>query len=330
MGSTLLRKIQIGRETTAGTAVAATRLLRLTGIPSDDREINQVDENIGLLSKSDRTNNPKLAASFKMDGELTFQEAPYLFAASIENTVMPASDGAGSGKVYEYNAGITGSRVISTFTLEGGDGQKVGEVEYSFIKTLTVSGAGAEPLKVNANWTGRQLSDAEFTASLPIPDVTSINFGLGHLYIDSIDGTAGTTEITDTFLGFRLTIKSGWEERYASGSDHKYFTHIACLDPEIKLELDLERNSTAEAIMGYKDNETPKLVRLEFDGNALTTAGMTYSKFALIFDLAGKFTKVDEGEKNKGTIVTAQFVAGYNSTAAKFFDVIVVNEEATL
>ena len=330
MGSILLRKIQIGRETTAGVPVAATKVLRLTGIPSDDREITQPDENIGLLSKADRTNTAKLAASFEMDGDLTFQEAPYLFAASLENTVSPVSDGEGSGKVYEYKAGVTGSRVISTFTLEGGDSQKAGEMEYSFIKTLTISGAGAEPVTVNAVWNGRQLSDTEFTPSLPIEDVQSANFGLAHLYIDSIDGTAGTTEITETFLGFRLTINSGWEERYASGSDSKCFTHIACLNPEINLELDFERNSNAEAVIGYKDNETPKLIRLELDGNPLTTAGTTYSKFAVIFDLAGKFTKVDEGDKDDGAIVTAQFAAGYNGTAAKFFDAIVVNEVAAL
>ncbi len=58
-----LQKIQIGKEVSSGTPVAATALWRGKGNMLDDqRVINKIEENVGLLTETLRTNISKLLA----------------------------------------------------------------------------------------------------------------------------------------------------------------------------------------------------------------------------------------------------------------------------
>ncbi len=58
MGVKALRKIQIGKETTAGTAVAATTIWRGMGTIEDQREIRRIDEDVGVLQRTNRSATP--------------------------------------------------------------------------------------------------------------------------------------------------------------------------------------------------------------------------------------------------------------------------------
>jgi len=90
-----------------------------------------------------------------------------------------------------------------------------------------------------------------------------------------------------------------------------------------------EHNSTAVAEKLNWRNQTPRLLRINCDGNALTTAG-TFNNKTLRIDLAGKWEKFEKiGESDGNDIINATFRAGYDSTAAKFAEIKVVNETAS-
>lgn len=329
-GITLLSRCQIGKETTAGTAVAATSILRFeNGYLDDQREVVHVSENVGYLSKVNRTNTPKLLGSFNMNGVATFEQICYVLESSIK-TVSPANDGSGSGKIRTYTGETTAANTTATYTLEGGDNQQAYEMEHAFAKSWTLSGAGANSLQLSGDWYGRQIQKATFTSSLSLPSVDEINFGEGKLYIDGVSGTMGATQVTNTWLDFSLKYTSGLQERF-TGNGNKYFGTVEHVGPEITLDLTLEHDTNAVSLFDAFQSETPYQIRMLFEGPALTTAGTTYSKKTLRIDLVGKVEKWGTPKDDNGvSTIPVTFRAAYDGTCAKFFEMVVVNQLASL
>jgi len=328
MGSKALRKIQVGRETTAGTSVAATLKWRGLGTLEDQREVIFPDEDVGYLSGIDRAYTPKLLGALSMDSvPATFEQLPIILSAGVKNVVTGATDTGGSGKVYTYTFPTTSANTITTWTIEGGDDSGEEEMEYSFVESFELSGNGGEVLNVSANWLGRQVTPSTFTGSITAPaTVEEILFSKGKLYIDAT--TIGTTQVTNTLLGASMQVNTGWIPKYTA-EGNLYFSFPQSTKPEVLLNVTFEHNASSVSEKAAWRAGTSRLLRLQFAGNALTTAG-TFATKLLRIDLAGKWEKFDKiGDMNGNDIVTGTFRAGYNATAAKFAEIKVVNETAS-
>jgi len=330
MASKALRKIQLGAETTAGTAVAADTLWRGLGVIEDQREVIFPDEDIGYLSGKARNYVPKYGAALSMDSvPATFEGLPIILSAGVKNVITGVTDTGGSGKVYTYTFPTTSANSITTWTIEGGDDQQAEEMEYSFVESFDIAGNGGEALTMSANWIGRQVSKCSFTASVTTPaTVEEILFGKGKLYIDAASGTMGTTEKSATLLGMSLNVNTGWITKYAADGN-LYWSWAQVTKPEVLLNVTFEHNTTAVAEKDAWKAKTPRQLRLKFEGAALTTAG-TFTYKTLLIDLAGLWESFDAiGDMNGNDIVTGTFRAGYDATCAKFAEIKVVNETAS-
>jgi len=336
-GIKALRKIQIGKETTAGTAVAATTIWRGMGTLSDDRELVFVDEDVGSYMSPGRVYIPKKEASIALDEvEATFEQAPYIFAMSIENItsgVVDAGTGA-TGYIYQYDV-PTGStaNTIQTYTFEGGDNQRVDEVEYCHVTDWTLSGAPGEAIKLSANVRGRQATDAEFTGALSVPTVEHALFQKGKLYIDATGGTIGTTQVANVWKGFTVNYPSAIKANY-TGDGNLYFTATVFTghnEAPITGEIVLDHGTVAEAEIGFARAGTTRLVRFLIEGDALTTAGDTYTYKTLQVDAAIKYTEVpDIGDADGDSILTFPFRVVNSSSDSLGMQIIVVNELSAL
>jgi hypothetical protein len=78
---------------------------------------------------------------------------------------------------------------------------------------------------------------------------------------------------------------------------------------------------------------TARLIQLKFEGSALTTTDdlATYDVKTFIINLAGKWEKFGPLDDQDGDdVVTGTFRARYNAEAARFAEIIVVNEVETM
>lgn len=325
-----LRKLQLGVESTSGTAVAATDIMRCTGTLEDQQETVFADEDVGYLSGTDRVYVPKKLAAVTMEGEATFEQLPIMFTAGIENIVTPAADGAGTGKIYQFDFPTTAPNTIKTYTIEGGDNQQAEEMEYAFVEKFELSGNAGEALKFSADWLARQAAPTTFTTISTLTVVEEILVSKAKLYIDAAGGTIGTTQKTNTLIGIKLSCVTGWQPVY-TGDGNTYFSFIKCVMPELMLDVTFEHDATAVAEIAAWRAGTARLVQLKFEGAALTSAGTAYTYKTVIVNLAGKwekFSKIDEQDGND--IVTGTLRCRFNSTASLFAQIIVVNEVASL
>jgi len=300
------------------------------GLLDDQREVIFPEEHVGYLSGVDRSYVAKLLAGISFENTpATFEQLPYLLAASIENVVSGSADGAGSGYIYQYDFPTTSANSIQTYTIEAGDDQQEEQCLYGFVERVHLSGAAGEAVSMEADWIGRQVSTSTFTSSLSLPSVTEILFGKGKLYIDDVE-SIGSTQKSNTFLNFDLDIQSGWRPVF-TGDGNLYFTFNKNVGPAVTLDVTFEHDATAVAEKLAWRNGTSRSIRMLFEGAALGTSGTTYTYKTLNIDLCGRWENFDViGEQDGNDIVTGHFRGLYNSTEDLFGQIIVVNELSAL
>lgn len=330
-GIRALRRIQLGKETTPGTLVAATTIWRGKGTIEDLLEVKYPEEDVAMIAGGNRFNIPRVQAALAMeDTEATYEQVFHIFEASHKLVTTGVADGGGTGKVYTYPFhSLAALNTIRTYTIEGGDDFQEEEFGYGFIKGYKFSGAAGGPVMVSADWVGRQVAPATFTASIAQTVVEDVLFSLGKLYIDAIGGTIGATQKTNTFLEFSLEVTTGWIP-YFTGDGQLYFSAHKATMPEVVLKVKFEHETTSVAEKANWRAGTPRLIRVQFLGTALTTPA-TFTNKTLRFDLAGAwehFDKIDEKDGND--IVEGTFRARYDATAAKFYEAVVVNQVASV
>lgn len=333
MGTRGLRRCQLGLEVTEGTPVAATAIYRSPAeMPEDRRVVTQVNEEVGYLPGTDRTYTPSIEGALTFPShEATFEQAPYVMAASIKDVVTGATDGAGTDKIYAYPFPTTALNAIKTYTLEAGDDQQAQEMEGSWVESWELSGVGGAAWMLTALWRGRQWTNTTFTGALAIPAVDTLLFGKTKLYLDAIGGTIGTTLQTGTFLGASIRFTSGWEFK-PSGEGNLYPTIRYFNASKYMLEVDVtfEHDTAGVARVTDYRAETARLVRIQCDGPAVGTPGTTYSTKAMRFDCAAKVASLGYDEQNGNDILKITMRSRYNTTAAIHATISLVNELASL
>lgn len=335
MGQKWAQKIQLGRETTAGTAVAATTIWRgAGGMLSDTREVVMVDEQVGIAMPTTRNYIPMLGGSLSMaETPATFEQLPHILEAGIKSVGTGAADGSGSGKIYTYPVGMTSANTIKTYTIETGDNQQAEEMEYSFVESFTLSAERGSAVMMSAEWIGRQVTNSTFTSALSIPAVSDIMAGDGLFYIDAVSGSMGGTAISGLLLSWSLDVTTGWRGKWTVDSGQRYF-NFAYFDKDsfsAELSMTFEHDASAVAQKALFRSGTPRQFRIKVPGPALGTNGTTYQQKTLQIDAVGVYTAfeaLDSDEGNSIVNVTAQI--GYDPTAAKGLQIVVVNELSTL
>jgi hypothetical protein len=330
-GIKALRIIQMGRETTAGTIVAATTVWRGTGTLEDKREVKFPEEDVGYLPTIDRNYVPKLFAALGMDSvEATFEQSPHVFEAAIK-AVSAVQDGSGSGYVRTYPFPVTETQaLIKTYTLEGGDNQQAEVSEYCYVPDFTLEAKSGEAWTLTPNWEGRQIAKQAFTGSVALPTVEEILFGATKIYIDDVTGTIGSTQKTLTLLGAKLNYKSGLIPKF-TGDGQLYFSFVQQARPEATLTLTFEHNATAVAEKDKWIAKTARLIRLLSEGATFTTAGSSYTNKTQIIDVAGKYESFGPlGDQDGNDILEAVLKVSYDPTAAFFGRIINVNTLSAL
>lgn len=327
MGIKALQKIQFGRETTAGTPVAATIMWRGEGKLKDQRVIKLVKEDIGSIFPNNNVYIPKLEAEISIDKTpATFEHLPHILEMGIlAATVTTVDSGSGYTWIYPFsNTGAPGT--IKSYTFELGDDQDAADVEYVFAEEIELDFSPGEAVMLSAKLTGRQTTDSSFTSLTPV-SCEEILASKMVLSIDASGGTIGATPVTQSVLGASVKIKTGLRPFY-TGDGALYFSKPMFGAPDVSGKFLLEHNSTAVGQVEAAEAGTPKLLRIKVLGSALTTPA-TYTHKTLIVDSAIRYTKVPElDDKDGNTVVEFEWEAVYDSTTVP--QVIVVNNEATL
>ncbi len=332
MGIKKLRRIQVGPEATAGTAVAATE--RLFGPGASVQALDNVmfveHDDGDIVGRDETVKTRQFAQVAVPERAFSFEQFVWLLQCGVAAQQTGVDDAAGTGKIYTHVFPRTAAATIKTLTVEAGDNVQAHEMEYGFCRDFTVSGETTEEgqvVQMGATLQGRQRAQATFTALDPA-SVTFAPANLGSLYIDDADGTVGTSQVEATLVGWSLRVTTGLVPVFSADGE-LYFTTLQQTGPEIVLDMTLRYLAGAEAEAENWLGEVARQVELKLEGAALTTSG-AYAKHTARFQLPGKweeFTILED--RNGDDIVRATFRSRYNHANTNAPQIIVVNERAS-
>ncbi len=325
MGLAALRKIQIGLENPAGTPVASTAKLMgmLLRAPLKDREIVQPEDERGSLAAAHRSYaSSYLWGPATLEGDLTFEDIVYLLAMSITGAVEPTiPDGATLARLWTYAPNLEASNSPDAFTLEFGDDTEQFEAEYCFARSLEISAATEQALRVSAGIVGRQLTVTNWTAGLLNRVVEIALAAKTKLYMDDAGGAIGGTQQLLTLIDWTWRLPAHFvPKRHQDGQ--LYFTSVGEVKMKPELELLVEFNANAVSLRDKYVAETRQLVRLQTLGSEIE-AGQNKM---LQIDGAYKILSMDTLDERNGSNVVRMTLGGeYDATWGKLFEIQVKN-----
>lgn len=321
-------RVQLGRESTAGTAVAATDIWRgpfSMGEDARDRKI--VDEQIGAFMQAERSYDAAYLAKWAQPStELTFEQVCHILEAGVK-TATPSGFGP---YVYVYNYPYTGTSVntIKTYTIETGSATITGDArehEHCFVEDFEFSGKFGEAWMMKSNWVGRQQSaPITMTAALTAPTVEEAIFQKTALTIDATGGTISTTAKAGVLVEASIKVKTGLViVPVANGQ--LYFHTYKWTQPEITFSLKVELEDTVGLVTAERAFHRSNTVRLF----GLSCAGSGTSIFNQQW--AGKYDKISDYENSDGnTTVTFEGHVVASATDSISYTATVTNSLAVI
>ena len=322
-GIKALRKIQMGRETTPGTKVDADIVWRGTGSIHDNMELIFPKEDIGMLVPAGRSYVARYEAGLTLDEvEATFEQLPHLFEMGIESVTPTGTTSFTYTYVMPFaSTDLVASTDLATYTVEAGDNVAEEEFAFGFARSIQLTGSAGQAVMMSAEIVGRQVEPGTFTTGIALQTVEEILFSKGKLYIDNVGAFPATTQISNQLLGMSLSINTGWLPVYTADGA-LYFSFIKQTTPEVTLQITFEHDTTAVAEKAAWRAQTPRIIRIKFDGS---------DGKSLAIDIAGKWESFDVlGEQDGNDIVSGTFRGTYNATVGGMFQTAITNTLSAL
>lgn len=321
-GTAPFNKVQLGRETTPGTSVAATTIWRGPFAAPEDGIVRvRKEEDIGALLKPSVDYTTRLGATIAFPStELSFEQILHVLEASFK-TATPGGEGP---YVYAYSMPVAAARTIKTYTIEAGNvlvPTDAAEFPHSFVQEFTLSGKVDEAWMVESTWLSARWVNATMTSALSVPSVDPAIFGLTEFYVDDSGGTIGTTQVTGKLLEVEIKLETGLMF-VPAGDGNLYPIAIKYTEPKgtIGLSYELEEDTGASFVAAeraaWKDG-TGRLMRF-----AVTGTGDN----AMQIDAHVLYDKVGSYENSDGNVsVKAEGTIRYSSADSLFMEIEVTN-----
>ena len=333
-----LRKIQLRREATRGTAVV-TAMDQLFGRMTLTPTLNLYmpdDEERNSLALLHRRSEVGQQAALKYEGSLTFEQVINLLAMGIQGATADAGTGlitTPTGGIntrdWTYEPTLTALMAPNSYTIQYGDNQQAYQCAFVMASELEFVYAMGEPVMVSAELFGRYPSKVSFGASPTILTLEDAISQKTKIYADTTWAGLGTTQISDTLIAATVRIPTGiGPTRYADGSlDFSGYT-----EQKWAAEVDLTFKHNTSGVAEYDKyaavGGTLTFIRLETTGALIE--GALNKLFRL--DLALRYTEAPElfGDQDGENVVRLVGKTFQDPTAVRQFRALVRNSQTAL
>lgn len=307
MGTTALRKIQFGVESTWGTGVAAAAVMsgvsEFTFNPGITTALKRYLS--GSFAPAQTSALVRQEPTAKISGDVTPEDIVYLLDSCVKGSVSPS--GAGP-YVYAFPFPLTSNGAIRSRTFEFYDGSQEWELAGGLVNKLTFKGAdGGDNVTYDAELIGKAATASTITGALSARAFTTFPVQSCALYIDNAASTIGSTAITGTLIDWEYSIDMGLHTKFfqdgtTTATTWGYGT------PKVLLKTTLEYNNSSHTELTAHLAATPKLLRVKLNGA---------SSAAMTLDMGGVATAMGDlyGDRDGNTTVEVTYEARLDTGA---------------
>lgn len=330
-----LRRVQLGKETVSGTLVPATTRWRGMGETLDDqRKLEIIEEMVGYMGGVDRTIITENMGGLTLSPTpATPEQFQYLWAMAVGGPTTGVADGSGTDKIYTNTIPTTANVTLKSYSLETGDDREQESAAYGVCKSITLEGKVGESIKMSGVLITRGVNLLGGFTSVSLPAVSELPTSQGKLYLDAIGGTAGTTQISNQILGFKLQYDFMVIPKPTMDGSLDW-TFAVLVDWKITGEVSFEHDTAVLRSGGAKADfvtQTAKILQLKLLGQAAGTPGTTYSNRQLVATHPIKWLNPPTiSDMNGNDTIVMKFQSRNNLTFGGAGSMVVVNELTTL
>lgn len=298
-GESWQQVFQIGKETTEGTSVPATKKQYWKGSPERVRNAHLIEVQTGTRSMAIDQQLRTVEATAKITTPLSAGEIVELLLAGLKGGVTGVQNATTGQYDWTFVNANTSAHVLDPQTIEWYDGQRGWALNGCKIDELKFSGTVTGDVTVEATYFGRDMVQQSITGSLTDRVPVYIQGWELALYIDSFGGTAGSTVKADTLISWSVTIKNNLTRKYY-GNNTTAAGGIVLGKFDVAAEFVFEANSIGYVEYQAWDAATKKLVRLVL-GNNGSVIGTSAVKPQVKFDIPGAYALADLSGDEAGT-----------------------------
>ena len=340
----VLTKVQIGKETTPGTAVAATRRIVI-----DDATFTRVQEldefdgqNHGLLARAVTTPLVVMEGSqFRIQSKFDFTQFLWMLLSSVKGGVTPTTPGAGEARLWTFAPPVTSGPAPTTYTLEfaqvdaaaspNTDGLRC---PYVICKSWELNIPEKGIATMSGQFFGRKVTDTAPT-SLSLPSGLVYAPALrASVFIDESWAGLGGTQISGQVFNTKIAFESGLrEEYYSDGRSALDFSNEEVVQRSLDVSFDVVVNPASGKLVptekAKKTAGSTRFARIQLDGAAFAAPDASLSHY-LKLDLAGTHAtdSLSErgGERNGLSTIRVHLKSIYDATGAADLSIALQNK----
>jgi hypothetical protein len=319
---------QIGAESTAGTGVAADKLLRyLAYEPSIELTFNRFRPQ-GQLVASAITPGMD-STGWALNGQGSYSELIYPFTG-LWGTVAPATVET-TGRRWTWTPAARSEITPKTFTVETGSSTRAQKATYVTQSGIELTYNRTDGIQVSGSAFGQQIQDSITLTGSPtqLEDKPILPTHLD-VYVDSTSAGLGTTKFTRDFNAVfryndaRVPVWPINSTLASYGSDVQ-------TEPTVQIELTVAADSQGMGLLTNARAGDTRYIRL----SAVSTenAGNTAAKYDLLISMAGKISNIAAFDDNEGVkVLSYTFDAVYDASwgSGQFMAVQYTNKTASL
>jgi len=329
-----LRKVQLGKETTKGTAVAATEILLCTAEVNANYDIYQNVAPFGIMAENAgpaKVVSKAVDVMLNLDG-ITYEQLAWLLSMALRPVVT-----AGAGPyTHTYDPSMAALAVPDSMTLElrhtdGTDNEDL-RIEYLMARKLSFTINEKQQLQCKADCFGRQVTDNAISAATLPANLEHIVCAEGNVYLNDSwaaadAGPPGGGSWSGKLVKANVEITTGLEPFWGV-SGNPYFTrHKETGKKGFKASITAVLDGAAAGATTQAERTKAAAVAQRF--MTLYFAGTSARKLQLTLagrHEKGEFAKI--GEQEGQDIMEMSIVGWYDATAAKLWKAIVTNNDA--
>ncbi len=326
--ATVAQTVQIGKETTAGAGVAASKLLQYTSFDLDPQI-----ETVAFRAAGSKINNTVLPGkdytNLSITGQGSYSELPYLLCSALVDVTPSTVDTTGRSWLFEPTNRSETTK--ARYTIEQGSATRAGKVTYGTVTGVEITFNRESGVQVSGSGFAQQYQDNIALTGSPTT-ITEAPILPTHLnvYVNDSFASIGTTKLTRDFNAvWRCNDVVGqvWPINSANAS----FASDVEIVPTVQMELTAEADTQGMGFLTAVRAGATKYVRLEAISTVLAGAATAFHKIWI--DGAMKVSSVggfDDADGVKVVNWSLDAVADSTFSATAFSRVTVVNTIAAL
>lgn len=284
------QRVQVGAESTIGTAVPANKLLQCFdwtfGIeaeiqkftPTGHKYVSVQEENMEWVSGT-------------LSGTLDYNGMLYPLSG-VMGAVTPVSHGSSAtAKDWIFTPPITGSVAPQTYTIQQGDSSHAHSFAYGLFTQFGYKG-DRKSFTTSGTLIGTNLSDGITLTSTPSAiALAPVVAKQVNVYLDSSTGNLGNTLITKSALAVDYTMSGVYEPFWPLNRSNVSFTSHVDKAPTCTIKLLMEADATGMQLLTYLQTQTTYYLRVQAVGTQIATDGPGAVNQTWTHDMAVKFDK---------------------------------------